>query len=487
MSDLFPSLVPGLAAAGQATWRGLRCLGRGFRKLGRVLLLYVLPPLLVIHIAATLITGRLVGKELDRLSAAGHPLTLAEIAPPVPPPGENAADVYQQAFDAYRVSTEEAEEILSGEPSDSPEAMVVAREVVAANEKYFDLLDRASRMPQCVFPVDWEAGAGAVFAHWKYMRDAARMLGVRAKVLNADGRSDEALADCATVFRMARHARTEPSLIAQLFAGELQSTITSAFEETLCSGGLSAEACRDAFDQLRRSAERPSLSRGMETELAFGIWFFDYVRRGPIRDVASLISVSCPAGALLRSEKRGRIALVLYRTVGRPVLNLDQLAHLRAWADFYAATERPWPESGERIETTEASVDALPVWRTPVTKLAFPTFTRAVWTRELRTASVCAAQTALALAAYHGDHGAYPDSLADLEAEGWGLPADPFGGGPYRYRREGDGFVVWSIGPDVDDDNAARDYDAYREQTEADREERERNPYDYDVIFRCSP
>ena len=90
---------------------------------------------------------------------------------------------------------------------------------------------------------------------------------------------------------------------------------------------------------------------------------------------------------------------------------------------------------------------------------------------------------ALAVAAHRAEHGSYPDSLADLEAEGWDLPADSFGGGPFHYRREGDGFVVWSIGPDMEDDNAARDWETFFEQTWS--EGREQDPHDYDVVFRC--
>ncbi len=63
------------------------------------------------------------------------------------------------------------------------------------------------------------------------------------------------------------------------------------------------------------------------------------------------------------------------------------------------------------------------------------------------------------------------------------MPRDPFGGGEYRYRLEGAGFVVWSIGPDMQDDNASRDYTAYANLplTQTDRK---KNPYDYDIIFR---
>jgi len=219
----------------------------------------------------------------------------------------------------------------------------------------------------------------------------------------------------------------------------------------------------------------------MQQELAFGIWFFDYVRSSRAKDVAKMISQNVPAESLLRSERQSRIALALYRTVGRPLLNLDQLAALRLWSDYLAAFSLPWPESQERIEATDAAVEALPAWRSLFTKMAFPVFVRAVWSAESKTASNRAAQIALALAAYRADHGSYPDSLSALEEAGWTLHTDPFGGGPFPYRRVGDGFVVWSIGPDMDDDNAARDFEGW---VKLPRDTRTK--YDYDVIFRCS-
>ncbi len=469
MSDLFPFFprIPGYL------WRATRAVGRAARKF----LLYVLPPLLVIHIAATLITGRLVGKEMKRLADAGHPLTLAEIVPPVPPEGENAADVYQQAFDSLRRSHEEEMALFWPDDPDDPEVMAIAREVVAANEAYFDLLDRASRMRECAFPVDWESGPEATFPHLGRMREAARMLALRAKVLNADGRHDEALADCATIFRLAEHARTEPNLIAQLVAVALQGIAEPPLRETLCAGSPSAEACRDTFGQLSPSAERSSFLRAMECELAFHLWIFDHVRHAPTADVVSMWRLAHEA------SRWQRAGVVLYRTVGRPLLNLDQLASLRLWADYLDALDLPWPESEERIEATDAALHEVPLWRSMVTQTVFPIYGRSLWRIELRSASVRATQVALAVAGHRAEHGSLPDSLADLEAEGWDLPADPFGGGPFHYRREGDGFVVWSIGPDMEDDNAARDWESFFELKGW--EQREQDPFDYDIIFRC--
>ncbi len=109
-----------------------------------------------------------------------------------------------------------------------------------------------------------------------------------------------------------------------------------------------------------------------------------------------------------------------------------------------------------------------------------PVFRRVIWSSERVAATLKAAQVALAAEAYRAGRGHYPDTIDELERMGWELPADPFGGGEYRYRREGRGFVVWSIGPDMDDDGAARDYYAWRELPDG-----QRQTYDYDVVFRC--
>jgi hypothetical protein len=60
----------------------------------------------------------------------------------------------------------------------------------------------------------------------------------------------------------------------------------------------------------------------------------------------------------------------------------------------------------------------------------------------------------LALRAYRLEHGAYPDTLAELvPAYLTRVPSDPFAlGGPLRYRREGGNYRLYSVGPDGKDD-----------------------------------
>lgn len=60
----------------------------------------------------------------------------------------------------------------------------------------------------------------------------------------------------------------------------------------------------------------------------------------------------------------------------------------------------------------------------------------------------------LALRAYRLERGAYPENLQALVPNYVGaIPADPFGGGErLRYKKQGDSYILWSIGPDKRDD-----------------------------------
>jgi hypothetical protein len=63
------------------------------------------------------------------------------------------------------------------------------------------------------------------------------------------------------------------------------------------------------------------------------------------------------------------------------------------------------------------------------------------------------ARLSYAMAAYRQDHGEYPASLAELTADyTTASHIDPFSGGPYVFKTESNGFVLYSVGEDKRDD-----------------------------------
>ena len=69
-------------------------------------------------------------------------------------------------------------------------------------------------------------------------------------------------------------------------------------------------------------------------------------------------------------------------------------------------------------------------------------------------AEVEVARAGLGLKLYKQKNGAYPDTLDKLAPEFLDIiPVDPFTGQVLVYRKNGLGFVLYSVGPDMKDDN----------------------------------
>ncbi|MBN1437487.1 MAG: hypothetical protein JW936_10480 [Sedimentisphaerales bacterium] len=73
-----------------------------------------------------------------------------------------------------------------------------------------------------------------------------------------------------------------------------------------------------------------------------------------------------------------------------------------------------------------------------------------------------AALTILALRVWEMERGDWPGSLEELVAAGYlaELPRDPYSAGSLVYRREGDSFVLYSLGEDFDDDGGWQNPDS---------------------------
>lgn len=121
-------------------------------------------------------------------------------------------------------------------------------------------------------------------------------------------------------------------------------------------------------------------------------------------------------------------------------------------------TIREWPEVTARATSSgHVSPDwLLRAWESAET-ISVPTeqYILVLKTRDFRRKLI---GVALALVVHKAEVGEYPDSLDALSpAYLREVPDDPFAGGPPRYRREGDGFVLYSIGRNCVDDGGKDD------------------------------
>ena len=444
---------------GRAVWGILR----------RFLRWWIILPLLLlaIYFVALNRTEKQLAAELAKVEASGGALRLADLAPRVPPGEANAAEVYLRAFDLLTVDSEALERM--GEDAD------LARHVFATQEPALRLLEQASQIRACAFPVDWDAGPAIAYPHLGPMREGGKLLGARAEAQAADGQMDAALSSCAAIFRMAEHAQRDPILIGAFVGFALNGIGVTALEESLSQGDPSPAACRALFEQLGTADPHAALERAFQGQRAIHAELSERIHAGEIRDLFAAFS-----GEPVRWVQP--LLVDLYRTVGRPLLNLDEVSSLRAMQQNIAALDLPPVEGQQQMADVVAEMNQLPVYRSVLTRMIMPVFTRATLTRDRAAAEIGAAQIALALTAYRAEHRRYPDTLADLAAAGWDIPDDPFTGQPYIYRLEGEGFIVYSVGPDMADDGGL--LPLWKEAAELTQVEEERRRDRYDLIFR---
>ena len=131
-----------------------------------------------------------------------------------------------------------------------------------------------------------------------------------------------------------------------------------------------------------------------------------------------------------------------------PLIHADELFYLRAMDKAVSDTRAPY--RGRK------GYPELQVPRYALISSILPSaYPRTRGAAERASAQIAGSRILLALHAYKDRYARYPDSLDVLRAGlGWEIPEDPFSGKDLVYQREGNGFLLYSIGEDLKDDDA---------------------------------
>jgi hypothetical protein len=424
--------------------------------------------------------GALLQAELDKIKAAGEPLTVGEMALPPVPEDENAALVYQQAFDLLR-DTELAPppsplpvhpppgEVGAGgpAPADTPAPPAGAyaplaaadQQYVADNAVAVALLEKAAAMPQCRWPQDWSATQPGTL--YRQVRQCALLLAAKMRVEARAGHPDDSLRTCAVALALPRLLDQEPRLSGPLEGYAVNDVTFDGLRSSLglefmtIAGPLgpaapnlplpSTAACRELYAQLAGVELAAPFHRAMLGERARAIEIYQSIRELP--------EPAAPGWTAPQGFEAFNWPALWTTPSGEQVLALDEVAYLQAMAEEIGEADLPWREGRDSLTQTDALVAGLPEYCL-VTKELWMIFGRAVQGRDTALACVARTQMALALIAYHNGTGRWPGRLDWLRwIINWDLPADPFTGGGFAYMREGaGGWVLYSVGPDLQND-----------------------------------
>jgi hypothetical protein len=150
------------------------------------------------------------------------------------------------------------------------------------------------------------------------------------------------------------------------------------------------------------------------------------------------------------------------------MLLLEEVAYLDLMARAIELAAHPRYESQEAFEQLLREIEGMSELDMLAT-VSIPAVDGAHRAEERLVAQCDLAEMAIRLKHYQGKTGSYPEQLQDIVPESLpSLPVDRFSGDPYIYKREGDGFVIYSVGVNGKDDDGAPD------------------PKDGDIVWRSS-
>jgi hypothetical protein len=415
-------------------------------------------------------TERDLQAELQRIREAGEPTSLSDLVPPQIPDEENAAVVYagitepggplydSQDKDILRYYVTGHTPLGHTGPPVAQQARAILSRPAAI--EVLETLARASHMSYAT-----QAEDARHVRHGGEMHDIRTLVKARTAMAVHDGDDDGALQWLSVLMRIDLQERSDP-------VGRWESSgyhVKRSGWQVLREVDLPPDTARALFEQMPTLNPQASAEHRLMYARAS---FIDGFRGGVLRYFLEL-------GWELEDFPKGQRMLLtnIDRPLLRPVRNVHMLNGIevisraietvRAGRIKLSSTgprsNQPGWSNGQRPGFFEALHDNLAVWvgRQPL-GIGFHSEANmgAVVLRfEMEEAAhVNIFRTALALVAHKGEHGTYPKTLSDLDLpDGIDPTEDPFSGSSLKYRRRGDRFEVYSVGPNSVDESGEGD------------------------------
>ena len=391
------------------------------------MILGVLAAVLLIPVAILLcISGWQVEKRIAAIRDGGDPLELIDLAPSPLPEDQNAAVFFEQARSDLRAINQglarlyDSTTLKDGRPTNAE--IEAVQTVLQSYPDVLPLLERAANAPNYASLADYTVDPMLFFGDvllptFSDMRSAARFLTARSLVLLHGNEPDRALHELLLLFRLCRHFDCEPTLAA-----------------LLTSLGCRALAVHSTNMVLQRASLTAESYRALETELAFH----------------DLIS------PLVRAIEADRVfTLATYHSVSskwpaRVSWDYDMCQYLDSTEVILTLVSQPYSVVKQANVRPRLIGGILP----PMLSSAITAISQTRISTERFRAKINGLRILNALKARRDLVDEQHPNLSQL-----GLPpdaiTDPFDGQELRLRKVTEGWLIYSVGENLQDDGGA--------------------------------
>jgi len=415
--------------------------------------------------------SRSIQTRIDAIHRAGFPATCAELDKwyVQPPPGENAATVYGEAFAHFQMWTNESDRLPP--PSDAkdrparftphlkrdllpivgmaklppgtkplpPEMQKLITEYLAANSESLQLLHRAGLMKSSRYPVDFKNGVMTLFPHLKRIRQAARLLELEVIQYTDRQQAEPAIESVSAIFGVSQSLSQEPSVISYDASVACDDLAVGGLERCINEMVLTDVQLANLAVVISEVERRKAFTCAFVGERCTHVDFLEGLRTGRIP--ATNMNDDDPVPV--------RVFMTVYSLTG--LLQLDERTYLDEMERYIEATKLPSPENIIAFRTLDEQMQHLAPWHF-LLRMMVPVLDYTLNKSAACDAKMRDARSALAIERYRLANGKLPGQLTDLvPAFLPSVPTDPFDGKPLRYKTLAKGYVVYSVGEDRED------------------------------------
>jgi hypothetical protein len=432
------------------------------QRIGIIWLLSAVLTLAAAYTGYRLYLAHKVKVKIGQIRQAGFPVTTAELNQwyPAVPPEKNAAFTLTNAFGhLVNVNTNTPNLPIIGRgklppPNDPlpPEMRQAIAEYVATNQVALELLERGLALKSCRYPVDFTPGWDALLPHLAGLRKSAQLLALKAlSDIDNDEPSDAAKA-LQSMLTLADTVAKEPLLISHLVRMACYQLSYQCLERALCNMTLDHDSLLHLSSIYHDMETSDGLQRSLVAERCVALQSFS----GSFKEIERLLE----GGGESDSHGFGvAFGFWIIQVSGR--WDFDELYYLDCMERYSQAIQLILPERIDAAEEVSDQIQAMKGSKYPhvLSGLFLPAIGKSIQKDAGNISRLRAARTVLAIELYRlANHRQLPSTLNELVPEVlMAVPADPFDGEPLRYRRLDKGYVVYSVGPDGEDNGGAEE------------------------------
>jgi hypothetical protein len=294
--------------------------------------------------------------------------------------------------------------------------------------------------PRGHFPIAWSKDCiSTVMPHMDAIRPIADVALADVYWQVYQGDLDGALVSCRAMVSIARSVEAEPLLISQLVHTACLGQALHGTQHTLAAGDVSAERLTELQNALAETGRHDQFVLAMRGERAGMHQLYTNLENGSVSLPQLMAVIGMRAGTTVTpvdhienvylgaSIQRSHVWIVKHLTTG------------------IEAARLPAGEQQVQLKALEAQIFTAPA----MAKLLTPAWMRCHEAFQRSQAQLRCAQVGLAIERYRVKQGKWPADLAVLVPDYLKeLPEDPCTSTALKYRRTGDGVVVYSVGPD---------------------------------------